>query len=274
MHDILVYASNYRTFTPSMHYAAGLAKLFGARLNAIYVQEPVTIVPSYAALELVAEIQKFTDEQIAAAGEQRAKFHAWASGLGVVEHDWLIAEGRVRQTMAEACNWHDLLVLGLRGESEWGGVAQAGEILLTCGTPCIVVPEDCPHAADLKSIAVAWNGTPESVRAMHAALPLLKRAERVTLLHGEFVDPFVTFTQIPPMDVDAYLGRHGVKFEKRKLEASDDRAGEALLSMAGQAHADLLVMGAYGRTRFSEWFFGGATRHVLEHAAIPLFMRH
>jgi len=34
------------------------------------------------------------------------------------------------------------------------------------------------------------------------------------------------------------------------------------------------VMGAYGRARFSEWIFGGATRHVLEHARLPLFMRH
>jgi nucleotide-binding universal stress UspA family protein len=274
MHDILVYASNYRSFTPSMHYAAGLAKQFGARLNSIYVQEPITIVPSYAALELVAEIQKFTDEQIAAATEQRAKFHAWASGLGVDSNGWLIVEGRMRQVMAEACNWHDLLVLGLRGETEWGGMAQVGEILLTCGAPCIVVPEDRAPEAHFKSIAVAWNGTPESVRAMHAALPLLKRAERVTLVHGEFPDPFITFTQIPPMDVEAYLGQHGVKIERRKLEVSDDKAGETLLVIAGEVDADLLVMGAYGRTRFSEWFFGGATRHVLDHAAIPLFMQH
>jgi nucleotide-binding universal stress UspA family protein len=33
-------------------------------------------------------------------------------------------------------------------------------------------------------------------------------------------------------------------------------------------------MGAYGRNRFSEWIFGGATRHVLGHADIPVFMRH
>jgi len=33
-------------------------------------------------------------------------------------------------------------------------------------------------------------------------------------------------------------------------------------------------MGAYGRTRFSEWALGGATRHVLEHSTIPVFLRH
>lgn len=274
MHDILVYASNYSAITPSMHYAAGLAKEFGTALNAIYVQEPVTMLPSYAAMELIAEIQKFTKEQIAAACEQRDKFRGWASGLGIGSNDWIIVEGRMRQAMMEACNWHDLLVLGLRGETEWGGVARVGEIMLTCGAPCIVVPEDRAVAATPKSIAVAWNGTHESVRAMHAALPLLKRAQRVTLIHGELADPFLTLTQIPPVDIDAYLDRHGVKAEKRRLEVSDDKAGEGLLSLAGEARADLLVMGAYGRTRFSEWFFGGATRHVLDHSTIPLFMRH
>lgn len=274
MHDILVYASNYRTFTPSMHYAVEVAKQFGTTLNALYVQEPVTIVPSYAAMELVAEIQKFTDEQIAAAREQRDKFRAWASGLGVKSNDWIIVEARMRQAMAETCNWHDLLVLGLRGEAEWGSVAQVGEILLTCGAPCIVVPEDRSPAAKFETIAIAWNGKPESVRAMHAALPLLKRAGRVVLIHGESVDPFTTFTRIPPVDVEAYLAQHGVKIEKRLLEVSDDKAGEALLAVAGEVRADLLVMGAYGRTRFSEWFFGGATRHVLEQATVPLFMCH
>jgi len=274
MRDILVYASNHSAFTPSMHYAAEMAKQFGTALNALYVQEPVTIVPSYAAMELLAEIRKFTDEQIAAARVQRERFRAWATEIGIKTNDWTIVEASMRQAIAETCNWHDLLVLGMRGESEWGGVAQVGEILLTCGAPCIVVPEDRSSAAKFGTIAIAWNGRPESVRAVHAALPLLKRAERVVLIHGEATDPFITFTRIPPFDVEAYLAQHSVKIEKRPLDVSDDKAGEALLAVASEVHADLLVMGAYGRTRFSEWFFGGATRHVLEHATMPLFMRH
>jgi nucleotide-binding universal stress UspA family protein len=33
-------------------------------------------------------------------------------------------------------------------------------------------------------------------------------------------------------------------------------------------------MGAYGRTRLSEWVLGGATRHMLQHASLPVLMRH
>ncbi|MFT3791540.1 MAG: universal stress protein [Rudaea sp.] len=274
MRDILVYASNHRTFTPSMRYAASLAARFGARLNAVYVQEPVTIVPSYAAMQLVAEIRRFTNEQIAEALGQREKFCAWACGLGVASNDWLVIEGGMREAMAQTGNWHDLLVLGLRGETGWSGVAEVGQVLLTCGVPCIVVPEDRMPAAAFQSIAVAWNGRAESVRAMHSALPLLRRAENVTLIHGEFVDPLAAVTRVPTPDVEAYLVQHGVKVRKRLLDTGDDEAGAALLAVAGEARADLLVMGAYGRARFSEWLFGGATRHALEHAAIPVFMRH
>jgi nucleotide-binding universal stress UspA family protein len=33
-------------------------------------------------------------------------------------------------------------------------------------------------------------------------------------------------------------------------------------------------MGAYGRTRFSEWVFGGATRQVVAEAELPVLLRH
>jgi nucleotide-binding universal stress UspA family protein len=277
MRDILVYASNHETFPASVQYAAGLAKQFDAQLNAIYVQEPITYLPTYAAMELVAEIIRFTEEQVEEAKRNRAKFKQWASDRGIAGNDWMVAEGMLKPVLAETCNWHDLLVLGVGGEAGWGSVGRVGELLLTCGAPCIVVPERQDASvpdANLDSIAVAWNGSPESVRVIHAALPLLARAKRVTLIDGEFVDPEIRFTRFSPMQIEAYLAQHGVTVEKRRLEVSDDKAGEALLAAAREAGAGLLVMGAYGKSRFSEWFFGGATRHVLEHATMPLFMRH
>ena len=47
-----------------------------------------------------------------------------------------------------------------------------------------------------------------------------------------------------------------------------------LLDAALGAAANLLVMGAYGRTRFSEWVFGGATRSLLRDAPFPVFLRN
>ena len=58
----------------------------------------------------------------------------------------------------------------------------------------------------------------------------------------------------------------------RSLGAPNDEAGVAILETAANANADLIVMGAYGRSRFSEWVLGGATRHVLQHMTVPAFM--
>lgn len=274
MRDILAYANNYRTITPSMRYAAELAKMFPSSLSGLYVQEPITLAPSIEAVQLAAEIYKFTEEQVQAAREMRATFKAWASGLGISENEWMIVEGALTRVLPQAANWHDLLVLGIGGEAEWESVGKVGEVLLTCSSPCVVVPAAHTTATTCKNIAIAWNGSSESVRALHAALPLLKRAERVTVIHGVVDFPFLPDAWIPPIDLEAYLARHGVAIERRAIDVSEDKAGDALLAVAAEIRADLLVMGAYGKTRLSEWFFGGATRHVLENSRIPLFMRH
>jgi nucleotide-binding universal stress UspA family protein len=79
---------------------------------------------------------------------------------------------------------------------------------------------------------------------------------------------------LPPFDVLAWLAQHDVRVTVKPILAPDDRAGEAILAAAGEVGADLLVMGAYGRSRFSEWAFGGVTRTVLHEATLPVLMRN
>ena len=50
--------------------------------------------------------------------------------------------------------------------------------------------------------------------------------------------------------------------------------GKAILESALEYDADLIVMGAYGHTRLKEVVLGGATRYLLRHTTIPLFISH
>ena len=50
---------------------------------------------------------------------------------------------------------------------------------------------------------------------------------------------------------------HGVAAETR-IETLDADIGEAMLSHAADMNADLIVMGAYGHTRWAERVLGGA----------------
>jgi nucleotide-binding universal stress UspA family protein len=71
-----------------------------------------------------------------------------------------------------------------------------------------------------------------------------------------------------------YLRSHGVAAEQHHVTGKHDDVGEVLLDEAMKFGAELFVMGAYGRSRFSEWMLGGATRHVLTWADIPVLLRH
>lgn len=70
------------------------------------------------------------------------------------------------------------------------------------------------------------------------------------------------------------LARHGIKAEAEHIEAQDVSVGDMLLSRAADEQVDLIVMGAYGHSRFRELLLGGATRHLLQHMTVPVLMPH
>lgn len=273
--DILVYADSFETWSPGVHYAARLAASVSGALTAAYVYPtPNYMMPAYGAPALLSEIveqtRRIERESLAA----KERFVAWARAQGVARASWQVAEGFLPETLAHLGNWHDLLVLERSGALPWESPADLGALVVQSHMPCLIVPPGEHDAAKMDCIAVAWNGAPEGLRAAHAAMPLLEKARRVVLLCGQRRDPLSEIGWRPPFDVFDYLRRHGIEPERREIKSADSGAGEALLDAAAAAKADLLVMGAYGRSRFSEWVFGGATRHVLEHAALPVLMRH
>ena len=68
------------------------------------------------------------------------------------------------------------------------------------------------------------------------------------------------------------LSRHGVKCEIDVLSKTMPRVSDILNRHATDTGADMIVMGAYGRTRLTERIFGGATRRMLSDVRIPLLM--
>ena len=124
-----------------------------------------------------------------------------------------------------------------------------------------------------KRIVLAWNQSAEAMVAARCAMPMLKGAENVSITvvgpisAGEDrSDPGGLLCQM--------LVRHGVHAEVAVLARTADRVSEVLLRHATDIDADLLVMGAYGHSRFREAILGGATRNMLENATIPVMMAH
>ena len=143
--------------------------------------------------------------------------------------------------------------------------------VLNSGRPILIMGEK-PATPPKGKVLFAWNGTPEAAKAMHHSLPWLKDAAEA---HVVVVDPDEYKTgPNPGDDVAAFLARRGLKVTVERLPGGQRDASEILLEHATDIDADLLVMGAYGRSRFREWLLGGSTRNVLEKAKLPVLMAH
>lgn len=271
MHDVLVHAVRYRDHDPAVAYAARLAASLRAGLTAVYVPPAMPVLPEYDVASVVAEYAAWIDRESQAARAAGPGFEAWATSLGVRHVRWEVADGEVSSLLRHAGHWHDLLVIGAGGEDAWQSQAGVAQLLMTTGLPCVVVPQaagerEVRHGC----IAVAWNGAGEAIGALHAALPLLQAAHRVVVLAGTQRS---AAAGLVPFELDAWAEQHGVGLEYLMLGTADE-VGPALLGAAQDVSADLLVAGAYGRSRLAEWALGGVTRHLIRHSAIPLLLRH
>lgn len=146
-------------------------------------------------------------------------------------------------------------------------------VLLNCARPVLVVPAGGIQGAFGKRVAVAWNGSADAVRAITSAIPLLQAAEQVNLVVFNADTEGDIHGELPGADMAVYLARHGVRVEVMATDTDDDE-GDALLSFAADNKVDLIVMGAYGHSRFREILLGGATRTVLRTSSLPLWMAH
>lgn len=273
--DILVHVPDPDALPRHLVHAARLARLFDARLTGIQPIEPYPPFAISDAPAVTIALQKAVSEQVERAHAGATAFAARAAELGVEAAEWKVAEAGVGPALAYAGAWHDVLVLGAVGGSVRSSPQVVAEAVVRSRMPCLVVPEraaDSPLALD--TIAIGWNASIESIRAVHAALPLLARAKRVVMLCGRPRDYSGSMPRPPAFDLDMYLSRHGVRPERANVDTADTEAGHVLLDRATAEGAGLLVMGAYGRTRFSEWALGGATRDSIVEGALPLFLHH
>ncbi|MDJ0628038.1 MAG: universal stress protein [Rhodobacter sp.] len=139
--------------------------------------------------------------------------------------------------------------------------------------PVVIVPDGSDFPDVIDQALIAWNESAEALSAIRAALPFLLQATAVDITvidpppHGpDRSDPGGQLSQM--------LVRHGVKAEVSVLAKTMPRVSDVLLRHCGDKNADLLVMGAYGHSRFRESILGGATRNMLEASEVPVLLAH
>lgn len=142
--------------------------------------------------------------------------------------------------------------------------------LLETGRPVLLCPPKPVSGPLGVKVAVAWNGSAESARAVATTLPILASADQVFLLSVATGSG----TALGPETLRDHLSDHAIEAEISSFNAKGSEVGQALLQATKDAGADLLIMGAYGQSRRRELVMGGVTQHVIDHADLPILLCH
>jgi len=143
-------------------------------------------------------------------------------------------------------------------------------------SPIAVILNGVQNKAAIKPerVFVAWNAGLPSARAVQQAMPLLRQTQEVTI--GIF-DPVMTELrdgENPGSDLAIWLSRHGCNVQVQQYPSGGKEIGDCIVERAKETGADLVVMGAYGHSRFREGIFGGTTRTLIEQQELAVLLAH
>ncbi len=140
------------------------------------------------------------------------------------------------------------------------------DVLISSHRPVVVA---CELPARIRKIAIAWDGSATSARAIREAVPFLRCAESVDVITVQSDDQEVLQGQL-----GWYLARNRIAAEVRIIEKASRSTGEVLLAEATQGRYDLMVLGGFGHRPAGEALFGGITRTFLRHAPTSILLTH
>lgn len=280
MKTILIPTEDHDAMPAVLEAARMVAGVFGSYMEGFAVRpSPGT----YVTVEPVSSLAISGAFEGDTANQARAEFEAFMQ-----KHKVPVG---AKEPAAYSCGWprmepaedafigsygrvFDLIVLGRPGPApENPRMPPLEAALFESGRPVLIVPKTLPPHIG-RNVLVAWNRSTEQAHANAFAMPFLQRADKVTVLMVEG-----GATSGPSGEEAAlHLRRNGIKAEALTLKRGDRTSGEAIgevtLEQAASLGCDLIVKSAYTQSRLRQMIFGGATRHILAKATLPVLMAH
>jgi nucleotide-binding universal stress UspA family protein len=255
-----------------LNASARLAEIFGARVLGVAAGE-CTISPYFAegpaADKFVASSRAELRTLLNSLKEQFHAVHAARCDKAEFRSTERLPDG----VMIAAARGADLVVVARSSEStNLIHGPDVGNLMMQTGRPVLVVPGDAAQFS-AERVLVAWKDTREARRAVHDALPILSRAREVHLVAVHEPEANDATTLSGADDVVNWLERHGVK-AVAIARPDYGGVGKSIEHFADEIGADLIVAGAFGRSRFMEWLLGGATHHLLNASKRSVLFSH
>ena len=261
--------------TRSLELACRIASTFDSHLIGLFVR-PSTYIPSAVRAEGAEKLLRELQEKVAGelTQEARARFDSVVKPAGMQRTEWRVADGRRAEAVALHARYSDLVLINQTDPDSVDATHFADGVLLAVARPVLLVPYVGESSRFARNVLICWNASREASRAVTDALPLLKAAEKVTILTVDGEASRAGHGESPGSDVALYLARHGINAVTAQTVSAEVDIGSVILSRAFDLRADLIVMGAYGTSRMREIVMGGATRTVLQSMTVPVLMSH
>ena len=185
-----------------------------------------------------------------------------------LKYKWLSEELESQKYLGDLSRVYNVVIISRPyQELQSASLSSIQTTLFDGGRPVMLIPMN--KQIDIgKKVVISWNCTTESSRAVFAALPILKQASDVTILTVEKV-----ITDGPSGEqVSELLASHGIDAKPVTISGDEKKIGDSILDFSQSVDADLIVKGAYTQSRLREIIFGGATRHLMLHSEIPIYL--
>jgi nucleotide-binding universal stress UspA family protein len=272
--DVVVFLEEEAGRSHRLAFAAALARRWQAHLIATFVVQRLELDPhaGFAVGEALSSmLRKHQAEVTEAVAQAREEFDALVERRSFTG-EWRVSENEVGEALMLHARHASLAIVGppARRMHDMTTLSLSEDMIFASGRPTLLLPIDWPAERIGQRIVIGWNASREAVRAIADAMPFLVQADKVHLVVVPDAKIRGLYGADPGTDMAQHLARHGVTVNLDQCGGED--AGEVLLDRCRAVDADMLVVGAVGRARISEFVFGGATRTVLGAANLPILL--
>lgn len=274
--DVLVPVIALQADKGALLAGADLASMFESRATAL-------IVGVWLGSEYAHEQRAFSDAlsdlaagSQSASAKERAKIATWVERHRpqLEIRDVTIESAAALDEIVAHARMADVVVMASGEQHGRARRELVEDVLFKSGRPLLLLPPSASRDVGFERILIAWNASAEATRAIAGALPLLKAASRVRIVTVDATPSKAGHSEAPGSELAAYLARRGVEAEVSNLDGLGREHALRLEEAALDFDANLIVMGAYGRSRTREFVLGGVTRSLLRASRFPLFLSH
>jgi len=265
--DILVHIDNRPICASRLKVAIELARQQQARLTGLYViPHPYFASHHVDPQQLANEAQKRFETSVAEAR---------------VEAEWICVDSLksgldMAQAITLQAHYRDLLIISqtdLEAPDRTIPPDLPERAVLGAGRPVLIIPYAGEFKALGRRVMLAWRGGPESSRAVHDSMPLLRQADLARVLSVQGPGGDESF-KAHNADICRHLIHYGINASGEKLTTAGLSVGDLILNRCADEGIDLLVMGAFAQSRRGHQTLGEVGRYLLEYMTVPVLMSH